>query len=102
MSEEAPSTGEVFVRTLVRFPKYIVEWTVGLIIAILSDLHITTLAVTGVAVGFAASSVLIGVAAFFVFYTLSRISSNVADGIVFGTRAIGAAVQQHAAVMQDD
>jgi predicted MFS family arabinose efflux permease len=100
MSEDTPSAAELFVRALVQFPKYLVEWTVGLLIAILTDLHITTLAVTGVAVGFAASSVLIGVATFFVVYTLSRILSNVADGIAFGSRSIAASIQQHASVVQ--
>jgi small-conductance mechanosensitive channel len=101
MSEEKSGAAEALVRALVRFPKYILEWTVGLIVAILSDLHITTLTVTGVAVGFAASSVLVGVAAFFVVYTLSRIISNVADGVVFGTRNVAGAIQLHASVMRE-
>jgi len=80
--------------TIVGFPKYIFEWTVGLIIAILSDLHITTLVVTGVAVGFAASSVLIGVATFFVAYSISRIVAHIAEGFVHG-------FVQHGKAMQD-
>jgi hypothetical protein len=100
MSKEQPSITELVVRALVRFPKYLLEWTVGLLIAVLTDLHITTLAVTAVVVGFAASSVLIGVAAFFAAYTLSRIASNVADGVVFGSRSVAAAISQHAAVVQ--
>lgn len=70
------------------FPKYILGWVVGLIAAILSDLHITTLAVSGIAVGIASHSIAIGVAAFFVLYSVSRIASYVSDSIGFGTRAI--------------
>lgn len=87
MTPVEPSLAENLVKALVGFPKYIVEWFVGLLIVTLNDLHITTLAVTGVAVGFASGSVLIGIAAFFVAYTASRTFAIIGDGVAVGARS---------------
>jgi fucose 4-O-acetylase-like acetyltransferase len=73
-----------FLDALLQFPAYFVGWTVGLIVAILTDLHVTTLAVAGVATGVAAESLTIGVAAFFVLYVISRIVANLADAVGHG------------------
>jgi hypothetical protein len=70
--------------SLVYFPGYLIGWTVGLIVAILTDLHVTTLAIAGVAVGIATDSISNGFAAFFVLYVFSRVISNLADAIGYG------------------
>lgn len=79
-----PSLAENFVLAVVGFPKFAIEWVVGLLIAIMTDLHIAALAVTGVLVGLAVGSVLVGLAAFFVAYSFSRIISYVANAIGTG------------------
>lgn len=78
---EQPSLGENFVQTVVNFPKYAIEWVVGLIIAILSDLHITTLAVAGAFIGLVANSPEVGLAGFFVLYSLSRVVAFIGQGV---------------------
>jgi hypothetical protein len=90
MSQEEIPLGESLIRAFVGFPKYIIQWIGGLIVAILTDLHITTLAVTAVAVGFA-SSLSVGIATFFVIYSLSRIIAIIADGYVIGSNRIAQA-----------
>lgn len=82
--QSQPSVWETLVRSIVRFPAYALDWIVGLITVILSDLHVTTLAVTGVVVGLWGGSLLVGLVAFFVLYAVSRIVSNVANSIGFG------------------
>ena len=93
MSSEPPLTlRQTLTRVIVGFPKYILEWSLGLLIVVLSDLHITTLAVTGLFIGLAASSVLVGIAAFLVAYTVSRIVYDLAEGFVVGTGQISRAI----------
>lgn len=72
------------INALLSFPAYFVGWTVGLLVAILTDLHVTTLAIAGVAIGVATSSFSTGIAAFFVLYVLSRIVANLADAVGHG------------------
>ncbi len=91
MSEQQPTMWEDLVRSIVGLPKYVLGWTGGLVIAILSDLHMTTLAVTGVVAGFALDSWLWGVVAFFALYSLSRVVSTLANAIGFGAQGIAQA-----------
>lgn len=100
--EKPPTQGEIFLKAVTNFPKYIVGWVLGLIQAVLADLHMTTLAITGVAVGFALSSVTAGVAAFFVAYTLSRIVSNHADAVAFSSNNNRAGLESLAQAWRDD
>jgi hypothetical protein len=81
MNEQQPGIGEALVRACVGFLPYALTYTVGLIVAILTDLHITTLAITGALLGVYTGSILFGVLAFFVLYTASRIMGNVAEAI---------------------
>lgn len=90
MSEQ--SATEQLVGTIIAFPKYAFGWVVGLVIAVLSDLHITTLAITGVLGGFVFGSALIGVFLFFVAYTISRVLSNIADGSVYAGNQVARAL----------
>lgn len=70
--------------SLVYFPGYFIGWTIGLIVAILTDLHVTTLAVAGLTVGIATDSVSNGFAAFFLLYVFSRVVANLADAVGHG------------------
>lgn len=70
------------------FPRYIVQWVGGLVVVVLTDLHMTALAVTGLTVGWATKSPRWGVAAFFVAYTASRVIGNLADAVGHGLRAV--------------
>lgn len=79
-----PSIAEELVQSVIGFPKFAIEWVIGLIIAILTDLHIASLAVTGLVAGFVFHSVLTGVFVFFLAYSISRIVSYVANAIGTG------------------
>ena len=82
--QQATSVTEELIRAIVGFPRYAYEWTVGLLVAILSDLHITALAVTGVIGGLVFHSILVGVFVFFATYAFSRVIGNLANAIGFG------------------
>jgi hypothetical protein len=86
--------GEELIRALVGFPKFAIGWVVGLIVAIITDLHIATLAVTGILAGFVFHSALVGVFAFFVAYSASRIVSYIANAIGMGTNRLADATYQ--------
>lgn len=79
-----PSPLNQLFKAIVGFPIYFFGWTIGLCVAILTDLHITTLAISGVLVGLARESVVDGFTAFFLLYVFSRVLSNVADAIGIG------------------
>lgn len=79
-----PSPLRQLFRAIIGFPVYFFGWTIGLAVAVLTDLHITTLAISGVLVGLARESVIDGFVAFFILYTLSRIFSNIADAVGIG------------------
>lgn len=91
---EQPSLWEDLVRAIVGFPKYILGWTVGLIIAALTDLHITALAVTATLAGVFGGSILLGVLVFFAIYSISRVANLTANAIGFGAREIAGATSQ--------
>jgi hypothetical protein len=86
-----PSAWEVLIRAVVGFPKYILEWVIGLVVAILTDLHITTLAVTAILAGFYFSNPLLGVLIFFAIYSISRVASLTSNAVGFGAREIAGA-----------
>lgn len=86
--EQRPTIGQASAAALKGLPKYVFEYTIGLLIAIVTDFHITTLALAGVAVGFARESVLDGVATFFVIYSVLRIVGNLAEAIGLSLRYI--------------
>jgi hypothetical protein len=83
-------------QTVVAFPRYAALWVTGLAIAILSDIYVTALAVTGVVGGLVFHSVLVGVFIFFVAYSLSRVIGNLADSVGYGARGIAASIRYHA------
>ena len=78
-------------KTIKDFPLYISAYTVGLVIAVLRDVHITTLTITGVVLGLALGSIVWGFAVFFIGYSITRIVSNLTDAIGFGLRDIARA-----------
>lgn len=78
------NTKEQTVRVLVNAPEYLFGWTWGLILTVLSDTTITTLAVTGALVGLLLDSILIGFVAFFVLYSLARLTIALANAIGSG------------------
>jgi len=82
MEQEQLSAWENLVRSVVGFPKYIVEWTVGLIVAILTYLHITTLAITAAVGGVYYHNALLGLFLFFILYSASRVAGVIANSIV--------------------
>jgi len=87
MQEESrPTISEASAAALKGLPKYVFEYTIGLLIAIVSDFHITTLALAGTAVGFARGSVLDGVATFFVIYSALRIVGNLSEAVGLNLR----------------
>jgi hypothetical protein len=94
MNEQQPGIGEAFVRACVQFPAYALTYTVGLVVAILTDLHITTLAIAGALLGVYQGSILFGLVAFFILYSISRVVGNVAESIGYGLRYHANAVQQ--------
>jgi hypothetical protein len=67
-----PTIGEELITAIAHFPRTIAEWTVGLLIVLLTESVVITFALAAVAVGFAADSILIGVASFGVLYSLAR------------------------------
>lgn len=83
---------EDLVRTIVGFPKYIWGWTLGLIVAILSDLHITTLAVTGVFAGIYGESVILGILVFFVTYSISRVLALTSNAVSYAGQSIASSL----------
>lgn len=101
MNEQQPGIGEALVRAFVEFLPYALTYTVGLIVAILTDLHITTLAITGVLLGAYEGSILFGLAAFFVLYSISRVVGNVAESIGYGLRYHANATAQPVRVPMD-
>lgn len=101
MVPQQPSAAEELVRALVGFPKYAAGWVLGLITAILTDLNITTIAVTGVAVGLATSSVLTGLAVFFVVYSLLRGVNLLSSSIGFGFQRLSDATYAAATARPD-
>ena len=82
--------------TVKDFPAYALGWTVGLVIAILRDVHVTTLVVTGVFVGLLFGSILSGVSVFFILYSLSRTLSNISDSIGFGLNRLSGSIRNGA------
>ena len=81
MTETPGTIAKDLWQAIKHFPAYILGWTVGLIIAVLVDIHITTLAITGVLIGFAVDSALWGGISFLLLYILSRIVGNLANAI---------------------
>lgn len=74
------------------FPKYVYEYIAGLVLVILTDVHITTIAITSVILGVVVSDILLGFLTFFVFYTISRIASNIANAIGVGFINLGRSI----------
>jgi hypothetical protein len=101
MTEEPQQTiSQELVTSIVHLPRYLAQWVAGLIIVIFSESIVTTLAVTGVAVGFATSSILIGVASFFVLYSFARFVDMIARVIAQSSGRIVQVMYQAAAESQ--
>jgi hypothetical protein len=66
------SLGEDFVRAVVNFPKFLLQYTVGVLIFILSDYNLFTMALLGIVAGFVANAWLVGVLVFLGVYVASR------------------------------
>jgi hypothetical protein len=89
---EPKTLADLFGQTIAHFPKYLTEWTVSLLIVILSETLVTTMAVFSILLAFLLHSVLVGFVAFFGVYTLSRIVYMIADAIRGGAVRLGDAV----------
>lgn len=85
-AESRPTIGQASLAAIKGLPKYAFEYTVGLLIAIVTDFIITTLALAGVSVGFATGSALDGVATFFIIYSVLRIIGNLAEAVGLNLR----------------
>lgn len=70
--QNPPTITEELVTTIVHAPQFFAQYVVGLFIVLISEALVTTFALAAVAVGFATDSVLIGLAAFGVIYSLGR------------------------------
>lgn len=75
------SLSDQLVRALVGFPKYLIEFVGGLIVAILTDLDLTILTIFAVAVGFLVHGIWLAVALFFGLYAVLRTVGSLGDGL---------------------
>lgn len=73
---------------LKNFPKYVLGWFAGTLIALMSDPTITALALGCVALGFLIHSVLLGVTAFLILFACFRVINSVANAIGFGLQGV--------------
>lgn len=67
-------------KALVNLPLFLIELITSLAVCAISEIYVATFALTGVAVGIA-SDWKIGLAAFFVLYSVSRVINSVANAI---------------------
>jgi hypothetical protein len=92
-------------QALVDAPGHLIRYIGGLIVLLLGDYVIITLAIFSVLLGFAVSSALIGAAAFYGGFFLMRLVANIADAIGFVGRGMAnqsMATNQIAAVLNAD
>jgi len=83
---EPKSLTELFGQSIAAFPKYIVEWTVSLLIVVLTETIVTTIAVLAVLSGLALHSVLLGLVVFFAAYVFTRAAFVIGDAIAGSSR----------------
>lgn len=89
---EAQSLAHEVIDAMINFPMFLFEYTIGLIVMIISDVYIATLALAGGAVGLASNDWKIGLATFFVVYSFSRVVNTVANAVGTTGQNIGMAV----------
>lgn len=71
---------------------YVPSYIVSLLTAVLSDVYLTTFALAGVAAGLA-STWAVGVATFFVIYSVARVWGNHTNAIVQAGREVSGGIQ---------
>jgi hypothetical protein len=81
-----PKLTEDLVRAILGFPKYAVEYLGSLIVAILTDVNLSTLGAIAVLVGIVKRSVSAGLLALFTGHFIGRSIGMLADSIVAGFR----------------
>lgn len=92
---------ENFAKALVDAPGHLFGYVVGLVIALLGDFTLITLAIFAVLLALATGSALIAATAFFGFYFLMRLVAHLAEGIRYHAGASAQGAQQQAqATMQ--
>lgn len=101
VEQEEQSLGEELIRALVGFPKYAIQWVGGLVVAVLTDLHMTAITVTAVLLGVAIGSVIWGVTGFFLIYSLSRVVGNLANSVGFGLQDVASKLYTAAYLLSD-
>ena len=85
MRQTKTPEGQSLVRELgsavINFPLFIIEMVTSLLVLVISDIYIATLAIAGGTVGLATGEWEIGLATFFVLYSVSRVVNTVANAI---------------------
>lgn len=87
------TVGSQLADALVHFPAYVISWTIGLLIIILSDVTVTTVALLGVFVGFATDDVFWGLSAFTIAYVALRAVGILADATNLGLRTLAVTIR---------
>lgn len=81
-----------FIRAVGGLFTYLPSYVVSLLTAVLSDVYMTTFAITGVAIGLA-SNWAVGLAAFFVIYSVARVWGNHTNAVALAGREVSGGVQ---------
>lgn len=91
---EAHDLGHKVFDTLWGLAPFLIRYVVLMFVAVFTDPIIFSMFVGAVAVGFATNA-LVGVATFFILYTVARVVGNVADSIGFAGHSMTNAAIQH-------
>lgn len=96
MSPPPPSSNtQLLVEALSHWPRYVADYCVGMIIAVISEPLMTSLLVGSVFLGVLASSVLVALMVFFLVYTVLGTINSIANAIGVGSRSIAQANRMH-------
>jgi hypothetical protein len=87
-------------QALVDAPGHLIRYVGGLIVLLLGDYVIITLAIFSVLLGFAVGSALIGATAFYAGFFLLRLVGNIADAIGYLGQGVGSGLHRQADVAQ--
>lgn len=89
---------EMLAKALVELPKYALYYMGGFIVAILTDVSVTTLALFSIVLGFILSW-LIGLGTFLGVYLVLRQWDTMNGAIATGCNAVASQINQHASVV---
>lgn len=91
MNEDTPLVA--FAKCIEHLPRYVYEFVLFTLIALVSDFSMTAVAIGAVALGLA-TAYLWGIAAFFLIFVLARLISSMANAIGMTGQNLGAVVQR--------